>query len=342
MAKWGEGDPRWIVEERADATNVNNWHWSEKNATPWSKTRLTALLEGLTIEDGPVCVTLGSVKKLDGEATANNRKAKLIFLYEWEIKIDFIGRVSGSDIEYKGSIEIPNLSDENDASEIDINTSLDTKGPHEPNIRQLLNQIGLRKIQDVLATYIRELKEEFSKGLILPTDKVKPQVVSKGKTTLVDKKSFQNMVITDHKIAGLSKENFDVKTVSVSDTFKVTPDRLFEVLSEIKLVQAWANGCVEWDFREGGKFALFGGSVSGMFIRIDVNSEIEVSWRLKSYPEGHYANIIFRLNDEGDSTSLVVTASEVPSHKAEETQNGLMRYYVASIARTFGFSSRMS
>lgn len=27
MAKWGHGDPRWIVEERPDATNVNNWHW---------------------------------------------------------------------------------------------------------------------------------------------------------------------------------------------------------------------------------------------------------------------------------------------------------------------------
>ena len=27
MAKWGEGDPRWIVEERDDGTNVNNWHW---------------------------------------------------------------------------------------------------------------------------------------------------------------------------------------------------------------------------------------------------------------------------------------------------------------------------
>ena len=37
MAKWGEGDPRWIVEERPDATNVNNWHWSEKNADTWSK-----------------------------------------------------------------------------------------------------------------------------------------------------------------------------------------------------------------------------------------------------------------------------------------------------------------
>lgn len=27
MAKWGQGDPRWIVEEREDGTNVNNWHW---------------------------------------------------------------------------------------------------------------------------------------------------------------------------------------------------------------------------------------------------------------------------------------------------------------------------
>lgn len=39
MAKWGEGDPRWIVEERADAHNVNNWHWRESDATQWSKTR---------------------------------------------------------------------------------------------------------------------------------------------------------------------------------------------------------------------------------------------------------------------------------------------------------------
>ena len=51
MAKWGEGDPRWIVEERADATNVNNWHWSEKNANKWSKEKLKILLKGTKIEN---------------------------------------------------------------------------------------------------------------------------------------------------------------------------------------------------------------------------------------------------------------------------------------------------
>lgn len=49
MAKWGEGDPRWIVEERPDATNVNNWHWTEKNATPWSKERFNDLFRSLKI-----------------------------------------------------------------------------------------------------------------------------------------------------------------------------------------------------------------------------------------------------------------------------------------------------
>ena len=27
MAKEGEGDPRWIVSERADGKNVDGWHW---------------------------------------------------------------------------------------------------------------------------------------------------------------------------------------------------------------------------------------------------------------------------------------------------------------------------
>lgn len=51
MAKLGEGDPRWIVEERADAKNVNNWHWSDKDATGWSINKIKELLKGSKIEN---------------------------------------------------------------------------------------------------------------------------------------------------------------------------------------------------------------------------------------------------------------------------------------------------
>jgi activator of HSP90 ATPase len=91
MAKWGQGDPRWIVEDRADATNVNNWHWTEKDASEWSKSQLKELFKGLKIEDDDLTCELTSVSKVDGEASVNNRKAKTIVFYEWKLVIDWKG-----------------------------------------------------------------------------------------------------------------------------------------------------------------------------------------------------------------------------------------------------------
>ena len=45
----------------------------------------------IQIDDGSASVELTTIKKMEGEATANNRKAKLIFLFEWELEVNFIG-----------------------------------------------------------------------------------------------------------------------------------------------------------------------------------------------------------------------------------------------------------
>ena len=122
MAKWGEGDPRWIVEERPDATNVNNWHWTEKNADAWSKKKLESLLVNCIIEDPKVGnVVLEEIEKCEGEARANNRKAKLIFFYEWELTLKWKGHVNGKENEIEGKVEIPNLSEEHeDMNDVDV------------------------------------------------------------------------------------------------------------------------------------------------------------------------------------------------------------------------------
>lgn len=121
MAKWGEGDPRWIVEERPDATNVNNWHWTEKNATPWSIDRLKELFKNVDVPSDIATLQITDVDKCEGEASANNRKGKLIFFYEWELILKWSGKLKGgTDIEHKGKVTIPNLSEENNVSEIDV------------------------------------------------------------------------------------------------------------------------------------------------------------------------------------------------------------------------------
>ncbi len=62
------------------ATNPNNWHWKEKNATQWSRDKLNDLLVGLKIENEEYSCEIKELKKCSGEASANNRKAKLVFL----------------------------------------------------------------------------------------------------------------------------------------------------------------------------------------------------------------------------------------------------------------------
>lgn len=121
MAKWGEGDPRWIVEERPDATNVNNWHWTEKNASPWSQDKIKELFKDYNFETELATYKIEEIDKCEGEASANNRKGKLIFFFEWNIELKWKGALKHVPDEYfGGKIKIPNLSEENDVSEVQV------------------------------------------------------------------------------------------------------------------------------------------------------------------------------------------------------------------------------
>lgn len=60
--------------------------------------------------------------KCEGEAVANNRKAKLIFFYEWVIELKWQGEPDDSDEPIEGKVEIPNLSEEHDPSDVDVSS----------------------------------------------------------------------------------------------------------------------------------------------------------------------------------------------------------------------------
>ncbi|KAF6040872.1 AHSA1 [Bugula neritina] len=159
MAKWGEGDPRWIVEERADTKNVNNWHWTEKNANNWSKDKLKSLLTGLKIDGAAGLVELKDFVSINGEASASNRKGKLIFFYEWELKINWTGRVNTEDMEeVSGTIEIPNLSEEQDICDIEVMVTVKDKTSGADAIKEMIRVKGAEVIRERLANYIDTLK----------------------------------------------------------------------------------------------------------------------------------------------------------------------------------------
>ena len=56
----------------------------------WSKAKLRSLLEGLVLTEEPKTF-VDSVDKIEGEARVANRKGKLSFFYEWDIRLNWKG-----------------------------------------------------------------------------------------------------------------------------------------------------------------------------------------------------------------------------------------------------------
>lgn len=65
---------------------------TERDVSCWSSERLRQLLLGVRVEGPEGICHLTDVSKLDGEASINNRKGKLIFFYEWQLRASWLGQ----------------------------------------------------------------------------------------------------------------------------------------------------------------------------------------------------------------------------------------------------------
>ncbi|CAG9562373.1 unnamed protein product [Danaus chrysippus] len=339
MAKWGEGDPRWIVEERPDATNVNNWHWTEKNAGPWSKDRLKELLNNLKIAQNGIDCKITNVESIDGEATANNRKGKLIFFYEWDIKLKWEGVLAGAAEKIKGEVHIPNLSEENDVSEVDMTVTIKGSGDEAQRVKAFMHNVGKDQIRKQLSEYIRSLKEEFSKGLILPKKgeaPIKPDNVSTI-TSGFNKKISMEPVLSNNKQQIGCK--LDTKIIELTETFQCRANEFYDAMTRIEMVTAFTQGHVKMEAEKGGKFSLFGGNVSGEFRELVPGKKIVQLWRYKQWPDHHFSEVTFTMEEKDDHTLVTLKQDLVPSQEIEQTRENWKRYYFNSIKRAFGFGA---
>jgi len=337
MAKWGEGDPRWIVEERADATNVNNWHWTERDATNWSSDKLKALLLGLSVENEEGTCEVTEVSKVEGEASINNRKGKLIFFYEWNLKATWTGTTNAG-IKCKGSIDVPNLSDENDMEDLDINISLNKDEPETP-LTSLMKTKGSEKVRESLGSYVGFLKTEFTQGMILPT----ANGVSKPQSSQSKAKVDRMQINSSGSSANTTNTGVKIPTCkfSIKDTFLTSPGELFRAFINQEMIQAFTHAQATVQAEKGGKFRLLDGNVLGEFTELVYEQKIVMKWRYNTWPCEHYATITLTFSDKGNETELKVDCRGVPESEEERTKQGWQRYYIEAIKQTFGFGSRL-
>jgi len=353
MAKWGEGDPRWIVEERPDATNVNNWHWTEKNADAWSKSKIKELFGNLIIEDAKVGnVVIEDVEKVEGEARANNRKGKLIFFYEWDISLKWKGHANGKETEVTGKIDIPNLSEEHeDMEDVDVEVSLTSKGPEADLLKEMLRKgPGAKKIRETLEAYVTALKTEYSTGLILPKKGENgTSSISRIPSVAEGKERGGNLHTAtkdaEHQMGkvDIGGCRIEVDDIRLEETMKCTGQELFNALTQREMIQIFTGGtAVMSDQAEkGGNFQFLGGNITGKFIEVVPFTKIVQEWRLKSWPAGHHSQVEITIQQTKEDTKITIVQKQVPVKEVENTRMGWHRYYFDALKRSFGFGAML-
>ena len=112
MAALNECDERWIVQERADGANCNNWHWTFKDVTARTKAALDERLKALEFPPGLEGCRITSCKAT-GECSVSNRKGRLFLTYELDVTLGLAVAQRGDATE--ASLRFPDVS----ATEID-------------------------------------------------------------------------------------------------------------------------------------------------------------------------------------------------------------------------------
>jgi len=341
MAKWGEGDPRWIVEDRPDATNVNNWHWTEKNACQWSKEKLKELLVNFKFDTSVGKCTITELEKCEGDASANNRKAKIIIFFEWELRLKWKAKLNNESGEtVLGTVEIPNLSDENGVNDLDIQFLTDSKLVEAELIKQSLRLEGTSKIQAQLEKYVQALKDEFTQGMILPKKESSSTSTTSCLSNLnlndTSTSSAKNVVKPSSEPVKLSLTN-----LVTNSTMKCTAQDVYNALTRPEMFVAFTNGSGKIDPVVGGAFEMFGGNVHGKILELDEPKKIVQDWRFRTWPEGVYSRVTFTIEQNADSTEITVRQKGLPKSDLEKTKEGWDKYYFSAMKRTFGFGSMM-
>jgi activator of HSP90 ATPase len=287
------------------------------------------------------------MSKIEGEATANNRKCKLIFLYEWVLKGEWKGFLKTECEEYKGTFEVPNLSDEYDAEDLEVSVSLtdDKPGKNAHQLKDFMRKTGAEKIKELLAIYITGLKTEFSQGMILSKEFDKKAVPNQN--NLITDKCKQNEMKQKMNKPITSSNNINsavkiqCKKLKLTEEFQCQVQDVYRALTEKDMLRAFTQSDVEIKSEKSGRFSLFGGNVVGEFVKLIPNEKLEMKWRFKSWPFEHYSEVVIDFEEKESSTILKLSQIGIPQEDYEKTKEGWKIYYWQPMRQRLGFGATL-
>ncbi|CAI0402757.1 unnamed protein product [Linum tenue] len=349
MAKFGEGDKRWIVQDRTDGTNVHNWHWSETDCLEWSRNLLSKLLANLTLLDGEgnLFIRTKNIEKVEGEAYVNIRKGKIIPGYELSVALSWEGEAKDADgkslLKVDGSVDIPYISDENADEDPEIRVTVRDDGPIGRRLKEAMLAKGKPVIEEKVRVYVQTMAQGGPAKDELEAKKVAP----KAQSTTAGKKdsgaAAATAPVVEKKVKETNRKGF--KSISLTEKFSCRAKDLYEILMDENRWKGFTQSNAKISKEVGGEFAIFDGSVTGNNVELQAGKLIVQKWRFGSWPDGMISTVKLVLDEPEPGVTIVkLTHTDIPEEDrygnatvVENTERGWRDLIFHKIRAVFGF-----
>lgn len=126
-----------------------------------------------------------------------------------------------------------------------IAVTIKGSGDEAQRVKAFMHNFGRDQIRKQLSEYIRSLKEEFSKGLILPKKgetTVKPDNVSMI-TSGFNKKVNMEPVVSPKNQQQIGCK-LDTKSIEISEKFQCRAQEFYDAMTRIEMVTAFTQVCL--------------------------------------------------------------------------------------------------
>jgi len=366
MAKFGEGDPRWLVRERQDGRNVGAWHWEEKNITKGASDRLKGILTNLQLLEVTECKTT-EVSKCNGEIAVCRRKGKTFFIYDLEVNIKWEGKLG--DTKCKGEISIPSFCIDEPVPETKIKVTTSTKGEDAEVMLELVKSDGVRSLRATLTSFFDILHAEFVPSVEIPKEPtfastegikldpnnpdaiVSPEIpkASSGGSSSSSSSPSTSPAVSSSAVpssssssspSSSSKTKLSTKTINQKVNFEAPATELFKCFTDASRLQFITGSAAVLTKEVGGTFSLFGGHIQGSFKEIVEDKKIVQQWRSQKWPEGHYSVLTLTFEEDKSSSSssnIILKQTGVPSDDYDCTFEGWGKFFWVGIRGAMGY-----
>jgi activator of HSP90 ATPase len=132
-----------------------------------------------------------------------------------------------------------------------------------------------------------------------------------------------------------------VNTTTLNDTeeFQTSAHELFETLTNPQRAQIWTRGHVKLSQEVGSHFEFFNGNVTGEMLEVVPDKKIVQTWRLRSWPVGHFSKVTMEFEQGSDCVTLKINQTGVPIGEEELTRTNWSGYYWRAIKGSFGYGA---